>query len=119
MFAGSELMSWPKAADLPNDAETWQLTIAACREVAGMYLGDYIDETGLPMTSGEGIVAHMTNYEAEALPLDLHAFHAFHHGGKVADQHIKLMRDCVAAGDAMGNPMTAMKTLVERLAALH
>jgi hypothetical protein len=119
MFAGSELMGWPKAADLPNDAETWELTIAACREVASMYLGDNIDEAGLPMTSGEGIVAHMMNYEEEALPLDLHAFHAFHHGGKVAAQHIKLMRDCIAAGEAMGKPMAAMKTLAALLAALH
>lgn len=119
MFAGSELMGWPRAADLPNDTEKWELTIAACREVASMYLGDNIDEAGLPMTSGAGIVAHMTNYEAEALPLDLHAFHAFHHGGKVAAQHIKLMRDTVAAGEAMSKPMVAMKTLVTRLAALH
>lgn len=119
MFAGSELMGWPRASDLPNDSETWELTIAACREVASMYLGDKIDEAGLPMTSGAGIVAHMTNYEAEALPLDLHAFHAFHHGGKVAAQHIKLMRDCISAGEEMGKPMTAMQTLVARLAELH
>ena len=119
MFAGSELMGWPKAADLPNDTETWELTIAACRETASVRLGDKIDEMGLPMTSGEGIVAYMRNYEAEALPLDLHAFHAYHHGGKVAAQHIKLMGDCAAAGEAQGKPMTALKELTARLAALH
>ena len=119
MFAGSELMGWPKAADLPNDSETWELTIAACREVASIYLGNNIDQAGLPMTSGERIIAYMTNYEAEALPLDLRAFNALHHGGKVAAQRIKLMRDCVAAGEVQGKPMAAMKTLIARLAALH
>ena len=119
MFTGSELMGWPKAADLPNDTETWELTIAACREVASIYVGDKIDEADLPMTSGKGIIAYMTNYEAGALPLDLCAFNALHHGGKVAGQRIKLMRGCIAAGEAQGKPMAAMKTLVARFAALH
>ena len=84
IYAGSEHMGWPRAAALPNDNEIWALTIAAAREVASLRLGDKVDEAGLPTTGSGRAVQHISAYETDALPLDLHAFHAFHHGGKVA-----------------------------------
>nr|GEX01774.1 zinc-type alcohol dehydrogenase-like protein [Tanacetum cinerariifolium] len=86
IWAGSELMGWPRAAELSQDQETWALTIAAAREIASLKLGDNVEEAAL--TNGEKVIAFLAEYEQDTLPLDLHAFNAFHHGGKVAVQDL-------------------------------
>jgi hypothetical protein len=115
IYAGSELMGWPRAAALPNDEEIWALTIAAAREVASLRLGDKVDEAGLPTTDSGRAVQHITVYAVDSLPLDLDAFHAFHHGSKVAVQDLRLLQDCVAGGGRQGKKMASLEDLIARL----
>lgn len=45
------------------------------------------------------------------------AYNCFHHGGNVNAQDQQLHLDCVAAGQALGQPMKALQALVERITA--
>jgi hypothetical protein len=113
IWAGSELMGWPCAAELSRDTEIWALTIAATREIASLKLSDKLEEAGL--TDGDKIIEFIAKYEQDTLPLDLHMFNAFHHGGKVAVQDVMLLQDSIAAGIRQGKPMTSLKELLARL----
>jgi hypothetical protein len=113
IWAGSELMGWPRAAALSQDQETWALTIAAAREIASLKLGDNVE--GAALTDEGEVIAFIAAYEQDTLPLDLHAFNAFHHGGKVAGQDVLLLQDSIAAGIRQGRPMTALQLLLARL----
>jgi hypothetical protein len=52
--------------------------------------------------------------ERDSLPLDFHAFNRFHHGGKVREQDIQAMKDCIASGAAAGRRMTRLRQLVDQ-----
>ena len=113
IFAACELMGWPPAAELTDHKDTWELAVDAVREVIS------IDEYGTAGQdiSSESLTQMLAAHEKNTLPLDLNAFNAFHHGGKVARQDLELLQDHVAAGERQDKPMVALKRLIAELTA--
>ncbi|WP_438853121.1 ketopantoate reductase family protein [Brevundimonas nasdae] len=111
VFAASDLMGWPQAEELGADPELWALTTEAVREIQD--LGGH----GQGVTTGQSLIEMWKTWQAATLPMDLQAFNRFHHGGKVNAQDQQLLLDCVAAGQAIGQPMKALQMLVERITA--
>ncbi|HEY0693994.1 MAG TPA: 2-dehydropantoate 2-reductase N-terminal domain-containing protein [Kribbella sp.] len=119
IFAASELMGWPPAAQFTDHKDTWILAVDAAREVASVDEYGPAGQATAAQLSGESLTHLLTAYEEKALPLDLNAFNAMHHGGKVAQQDLELLRDHVAAGERQGKPMVALKLLIAELTAFR
>lgn len=117
VFAASDLMGWPGAEDLGADEELWALTTEAVREIQGLSGHGEQDPQVQDVTTGQSLIDMWKAWEADTLPMDLQAFNRFHHGGKVNAQDQQLLLDCVAAGQAIGQPMKALQTLVKRVSA--
>lgn len=97
----------------------WILAVDAAREVASVDEYGPAGQATAAQLSGESLTHLLTAYEEKALPLDLNAFNAMHHGGKVAQQDLELLRDHVAAGERQGKPMVALKLLIAELTAFR
>jgi len=52
--------------------------------------------------------------ERDCLPVDYSAFNRFHHGGKVREQDIQVLRDVLASGRSQGRAMPALTELLAR-----
>lgn len=115
VFAACELMGWPPAAQFNDHKDTWNLAVDAVREVVSL---DEYRPAG-QHTDSESLTHLMAVAEEQALPLDVNAFNAFHHGGKVAQQDLELLRDHVAAGEREGKPMSALRQLIAELTAFR
>ncbi|MEU1213389.1 hypothetical protein ACFYSH_28295 [Streptomyces sp. NPDC005791] len=66
-------------------------------------------------TTAEGVLEFFRQMEKDALPLDLAAFNAYHHGGKVNGQDHEILREALGRGEAEGVQMPALRTLTARL----
>ena len=117
MFAACDIMGWPSAAVLATDPELWELAAQAVREVQGLGVNGEAGKKAQEVTTAEGLLQVCRQLEEETWPLDLWAFNRFHHGGKVFEQDIQILDDCVALGEAEGQPMSALKELIGRVRA--
>lgn len=117
VFTASDVMGWPRAEELGGDRELWALTTEAVREIQDLGSHEEQNTTTQGVTTGQSLIDMWKAWEAATLPMDLQAFNRFHHGGKVNAQDQQLLLDCVAAGQAIGQPMKALQTLVERATA--
>ena len=117
MFAACDIMGWPSAAVLATDPELWELAAQAVREVQGLGVNGEAGKKAQEVTTAEGLLQMCRQLEEETWPLDLWAFNRFHHGGKVFEQDVQLLEDCVALGEAEGQPMSALKELIGRVRA--
>jgi hypothetical protein len=115
VFAACELMDWPKFQDIAKDAELWSLAVAAVKEIQGLGIHGEVGQKAASATNEAGLAASLAAWEKDTLPLDLQEFNRYHHGGKVNAQDRQHLRDCVAAGEAEGKTMTALKTLLKRV----
>ncbi|MGW3943702.1 ketopantoate reductase family protein [Streptomyces phaeochromogenes] len=114
-FAAGELMGWPPAAQYADHKDIWDLAVETAREITS------VDEYG---PAGQAVATQLSDhsltrtvmaYEEQAVPLDWHEFSAFHHGGKVAQQDLELLRDHVTAGERQGKPTSASRQLIAAL----
>jgi hypothetical protein len=48
-------------------------------------------------------------------PLDYQAFNRFHHGGKVSEQDLLVLKNCLEAGHREGRAMTALTEIIAAL----
>jgi hypothetical protein len=115
IFAVSELLEWPHAKDLGKNKELWALTIRSVQEIQGLEQHGAAGKAAQAATTGEGLLEMWTSMEQAALPLDFAGFNKFHHGGKVRAQDIELLKDCVKVGEREGQPMSALKELLDRV----
>ncbi|MET0547440.1 MAG: 2-dehydropantoate 2-reductase N-terminal domain-containing protein [Caulobacterales bacterium] len=119
VLAAQEIAGWANIAELTAQKDLWALSCRAAREAAGLPelgMGDAIAEQAM---SDETLAATYLGVEAASLPLDFAAFNRFHHGGKVAEQDLEIMKKCAAAGERGGRPMSALKEIIARLEALR
>jgi len=115
VFAACELMDWPKCQDIAKDAELWSLAVAAVKGIQGLGIHGEVGQKAASATNEAGLAAWFAAWEKDTLPLELQEFNRYHHGGKVNAQDHQHLRDCVAAGEAEGKTMTALKTLLKRV----
>ena len=118
VFAVSEILGWPSLTDLSKKGELWSLAVAATKEIQSLGLLGEAGKQAAASTSEEGLAAQFAGLEQVMRPLDLQEFNRYHHGGKVNVQDRALLRDCLAAGEAEGKGMTALKELIARREAI-
>jgi hypothetical protein len=66
-------------------------------------------------TTADRLLEIWRSLEQAAVPLDFAAFNKVHHGGKVSAQDIELLKDCVKVGEQEGQPISALKELLDRV----
>jgi hypothetical protein len=119
IFAGCELMGWPKLTRVSENTELWSLTVKAVKEIQGLGIHGEAGRKAQTETTEEGLAAKLAAWEKDMLPLDLQGFNRFHHGGKVSVQDQQILRDCIASGQAEGRDMEAVQVIVDRIEELR
>lgn len=119
ILAACDLKGWPGAGHLASDPQLWDLTVRAVKEVQGLSIHGEAGQKAQKTTTADSLLEMFKAMEAAAYPLDLPAFNRFHHGGKVFQQDLRLLRDCVELGEGEGQTMTALKELITRVEAHH
>ncbi|MEV5666657.1 2-dehydropantoate 2-reductase N-terminal domain-containing protein [Streptomyces flaveolus] len=115
VLAAWELLKWPAAADIDPADDTWQLGIEALREFQSLSLYGPAGRAAAEQTNADGVLQFFRQMEKDALPLDLAAFNAYHHGGKVNGQDHAILREALDRGAAEGADMPALRSLIARL----
>jgi hypothetical protein len=118
VFAACELMGWPSFRDIDESTELWRLTVAAVKEIQRLSIHGELGQQAATGTTEVNLASSLAAWETAALPLDLQAFNRYHHGSRVNAQDHRQLRDFVAHGEAGGQPMSALKELLRRLAAM-
>jgi hypothetical protein len=119
ILAACDLKGWPGAGHLASDPQLWDLTVRAVKEVQGLSIHGEAGQKAQKTTTADSLLEMFKAMEAAAHPLDLPAFNRFHHGGKVFQQDLRLLWDCVELGEGEGQTMTALKELIARVEAHH
>jgi hypothetical protein len=114
MFVASEIAGWPEVDTLVAQRDLWALATSAVREIAGLpgngWPGWLMSRLFTP-----GLHAFMQRkVEEGARPLNYQAFNRFHHGGKVLEQDLQILRNSLAYGREHGRSMTALTELLDR-----
>jgi hypothetical protein len=115
VLAGWELLGWPAAADVDPADPTWRLGIDAMREIQRLPSFGPAGRAVSERTSADGVLGFFRDMERELLPLDLAAFNAYHHGGKVNNQDHEILREALQRGETEGADMPALRQLIARL----
>ena len=111
-FAACNIVGWKSWAELDADSELWQLTAAAAREIQGLSINGEAGTRAQAATTPQSVIATLRKMEEDSRPLDFLAFNRFHHGGKVFEQDVELLRDCVRLGEAEQLPMSSLRELI-------
>jgi len=109
-----DLSGWPHADTLAQDEELMALGSKATKEVMSLPEHGLMGKIAAWFTSPKRLAKNNAKMEHDCLPVDYSAFNRFHHGGKVRDQDIDVLRKCLASGRAQGRAMPALGELLER-----
>ncbi|MFF2520733.1 ketopantoate reductase family protein [Streptomyces liangshanensis] len=114
VLVACELVDWVPLKDLHQHKEVWDLALAAVKEIQALGFHGELGRRAAEETTDATLTASLVAWENAMRPLDLQAFNRYHHGGKVnAQDHAHLLA-CIAAGQAEGKPMTALREIVRR-----
>jgi Ketopantoate reductase PanE/ApbA len=114
LTAVSEMAGWPQADALAANKPLWSLCVNAQKEIIGLPQHGLTGKLVRLLVSEKMLYKLVSKLEKESLPLDFHAFNRFHHGAKVQAQDIQVMENCVKSGESQGQPMSALKELLEK-----
>ncbi len=114
MSAICDLAGWPDAKSMAGNQSLLALGSGSMREIIGLRHHGWLGKLVRPFMSENMLARLMSKLEQDALPLDFSGFNRFHHGDKVRAQDLQVMVDCLQSGLANGQPMTALKDLVQR-----
>ncbi|SDS46896.1 ketopantoate reductase family protein [Actinoplanes derwentensis] len=114
VYAAWDIAGWPPFAQVVADSELWRLTLRAQREILTLPRNGWFGKVAARLMGSRVTAAIHLGQETKMQPLDVAAFNGFHHGGKVRQQDLAVLRDFVAEGQRAGRPMTALRTLVDR-----
>lgn len=105
----------PGSAFVADRTGVWSLTVRAQTEALALPRFGWTGRL-LSWVLGSWVTGKMVLWTGEAvLPLKANEFNAFHHGGKVVQQDLILVRDFVADGEKCGLKMDACRELVARI----
>ncbi|OZF06337.1 ketopantoate reductase family protein [Rhodococcoides fascians] len=116
LYAVSELAGWPSFEDLiATHPELWQLAVDAQREILRTPSNGWFGKLA-SLTMGPRVTSRIhRKMEQDMKPLELQAFNKFHHGGKVREQDIRILRECAEDGLRQSHSMPALLDLLNRL----
>ena len=110
----SELDGWQGVEHLVNNKALWHLCCQSQREIMGLKQhGLFGKIVPLFMTDGRWAKTALDMDEASR-PIDGTAFNKFHHGGKVLEQDVQVVENCLAAGVKDGREMGATRDLLAK-----
>ncbi|VEU22136.1 DEKNAAC103150 [Brettanomyces naardenensis] len=117
IFAGCELMNWPKFSEIEVNSDLWKLTVKAAKEVQGLDIHGEAGKKLASETTEKGLAGEMVEWEKSCLPLGIRDFNRYHHGGKVVKQDRIHLRECVEEGEREGKDMSGLREVLRRLGA--
>jgi len=108
------LDGWNEFNHLQQNKDLWPLMVRAQKEI--LTLPRFGWSGWLLSWVFGGWAAAKVNQGAVggAMPLQVHEFNKFHHGGKVNAQDIKIMKDLLVEGEGSRHGMPALREVVER-----
>jgi hypothetical protein len=113
-FAVFDLAGWPDAATMADNKALASLCCRAIKEIMRLPEHGWAGKLGA-LLMGRKMWAKMNvKTEHNALPVDYQGFNRFHHGGKVREQDIDMMRQSLESGHAQGKSMPALEELLQR-----
>ena len=92
-MAAFDLAGWPDAKAMVENRELLTLCSSAMKEIMRLPQHGLIGKLPSLFISPSSVAKNITKGEAGSLPLDYVGFCKFHHGGKVREQNIQIMRD--------------------------
>jgi hypothetical protein len=99
---------------MSDNTDLMRLGSGATREMIRLPQHGWRGSLSAPVVRKPTLAWLLKKLENASLPLDFHAFNRFHHGGKVRDQDLQVMQNCLATGLARGHKMSALGELVAR-----
>ena len=117
VFVAAELAGWPNAEGLIADAELWPLAVDGVRAIRGLKAHGEAGRLGAERLTADELATGWRAVEKLALPLDFAAFNAYHHGQKIKDADVLLLKSVVAQGEKEGRSMRPVIELLHRLEA--
>ncbi|MCX7864817.1 MAG: hypothetical protein N2423_07270 [Novosphingobium sp.] len=114
VMAMFDLAGWPQARDMAKNRELMALGAAAMREIMRLPEHGIMGWIASLMVSPGRLAKNNLRMEQLCLPVDYSAFNKFHHGGKVREQDMGVLRRCLASGKAQGRSMPALEELLGR-----
>lgn len=109
-----DLAGWPDAETLARNDELMTLGVRAIKEIMRLPEHGLIGKISSLLVTPRQLAKINLKLERDCLPVDYSAFNRFHHGGKVREQDIQVLRHCLHSGQAQGRSMTALDTLIRR-----
>lgn len=114
-FVAFEIEAWPEPKDIYK-SETWGLAEKATLEIFALPQHGFLGKIVAVLSRPFSILTKMyKNMDADAAPLDFHAFNKFHHGGKVLEQDLEMARHTLEAEEQRGRKMPNLRALLARL----
>lgn len=114
LLAVFDLAGWPDARTLAGNKELMSLGTKAIKETMRLPQHGWQGKLGSLMINRFLLARYNAKMERDCLPVDYSAFNKFHHGGKVRDQDIQVMRQCAESGKAQGKSMPALNEILRR-----
>jgi hypothetical protein len=113
-FAVFDLAGWPNAEAMADNTELMSLCCRAIKEIMRLPEHGWPGKLGGLLMNRKLLSRMNIKAERSALPVDYQAFNRFHHGGKVREQDIGVMKQSLESGRAQGRAMPALAELVRR-----
>ncbi len=113
-FAVYDMAGWPDAAGLAENRELMDLCTGAIRETLRLPEHGWMGKLASLFVSRRSLAKQNLKTERACLPVDYSAFNRFHHGGKVLQQDIGVMRQALASGLEQGRAMPRLQELLRR-----
>lgn len=109
------LLGWRSLQEVDPADETWQIGVNSMRETQRLSAFGETGQAAAARTDPAGVLEAFRQQEQDSQPLDLAAFNAYHHGGKVNRQDIEFFEHArrLAAADGAATP--ALDAFIERL----
>lgn len=113
-FAIFDMAGWPDAETMSRNRELMSLCCRAIKETMRLPEHGWPGKLGGLVMNRRLLSRMNVKTERDALPVDYQAFNQFHHGGKVREQDIQVMKQSIESGRAQGRSMPALEELVRR-----
>ena len=109
-----DIAGWPDAATMAENRELMSLGARAMAETMALPRHGWRGKLGSLVINRFTLGKLNASLEKACLPVDYSAFNQFHHGGKVREQDIQVMRASAESGRAQGKAMPALHELLRR-----
>jgi ketopantoate reductase len=109
-----DLAGWPDAKTMADNKELMSLCSKAMQEIMRLPEHGWQGKLASLLIRQTTLAKNIVKTERDCLPLDNTGFNRFHHGGKVREQDIQVMRQCAESGKTQHKSMPALDEIIRR-----